>query len=302
MIGKAASAAADLLSAGDYAIAYPDSTIHYHGMRLLGPDLTAESSPRLNHALRTANDEYARSLARKIELRFFFRYIVNRSEFVSVRGISGQEGWTELDCFIHFVLTKLSPRARPVFERAKARWHRYQALLDHVIRSESRLKIGVETSLQKESRHLKAIVDFEVKGNRKNDAWSFRDEGMSRLAEDFFLLNEYLDASSDERLLSLYKSMGRYMISAEENEVISKITDEGARTNALVGHARSIVQPVWFFFISLCHALQEGENELSANDAYWLGLVDEVMGEELPASRWFEEFDPDAPGPTVAFG
>jgi hypothetical protein len=43
----------------------------------------------------------------------------------------------------------------------------------------------------------------------------------------------------------------------------------------------------------LCHALQEGENELTATDAYWLGLVDEVVGKNLLSARSFEEFKPD---------
>lgn len=43
----------------------------------------------------------------------------------------------------------------------------------------------------------------------------------------------------------------------------------------------------------MCHALQEGENELSATDAYWLGLVDEVVGEELWNLRLLYEFEED---------
>jgi len=46
----------------------------------------------------------------------------------------------------------------------------------------------------------------------------------------------------------------------------------------------------------MCHALQEGENQLTATDAYWLGLVDEVIGvKELMSLRMIEEFKVDAP-------
>lgn len=48
------------------------------------------------------------------------------------------------------------------------------------------------------------------------------------------------------------------------------------------------------FFIALCHALQEEDNELNATDAYWFGLVDEVWGNaDLFSRRLFEEFAPD---------
>jgi enoyl-CoA hydratase/carnithine racemase len=43
----------------------------------------------------------------------------------------------------------------------------------------------------------------------------------------------------------------------------------------------------------LCHALQEGENELTAKDAYWLGLIDEVIGEDLYTIRDLMEYEDD---------
>jgi len=39
------------------------------------------------------------------------------------------------------------------------------------------------------------------------------------------------------------------------------------------------------FFGALCHALQEEENPMTALDAFWLGLIDEVIGEDLPTER-----------------
>jgi hypothetical protein len=53
---------------------------------------------------------------------------------------------------------------------------------------------------------------------------------------------------------------------------------------------------MWSFFVALCHALQEGENDVTAKDAYWLGLVDEVLGEaELPSMRVVAEYKEDPP-------
>ena len=55
-----------------------------------------------------------------------------------------------------------------------------------------------------------------------------------------------------------------------------------------------LLQPLSSFFAALCHALQQGENELTAEDAYWLGLIDEVVGkDELLCLRHFEENKPD---------
>jgi hypothetical protein len=75
---------------------------------------------------------------------------------------------------------------------------------------------------------------------------------------------------------------------------IDAIADEKAQEARILEKVQPILQPVWSFFVALCHALQEGENELTAIDAYWMGLVNKVIGEALPTSRWFAEYEPDA--------
>jgi hypothetical protein len=46
----------------------------------------------------------------------------------------------------------------------------------------------------------------------------------------------------------------------------------------IVAKLRPVIQPIWLFFVALCHILQERDNVLTAADAYWLGLIDEVIG------------------------
>ncbi len=43
---------------------------------------------------------------------------------------------------------------------------------------------------------------------------------------------------------------------------------------------------------SLCKRLQQSENILSAEDAYWHGIVDEVLGSQLPCVREVTEYTP----------
>jgi hypothetical protein len=69
---------------------------------------------------------------------------------------------------------------------------------------------------------------------------------------------------------------------------------ESERTEKKLDKLRPHFQPAWSFLVALCHALQEGENELSALDAFWLGLLDEVLGEpDLPLRRYFVEHHPE---------
>jgi ATP-dependent protease ClpP protease subunit len=74
---RAASAAADLLSWGDYAIAFPNSTILYHGTRRTVDDpITVEAAATMAESLKLRNDQFAMRLARRHE-RFFFRYVTS---------------------------------------------------------------------------------------------------------------------------------------------------------------------------------------------------------------------------------
>jgi len=42
--------------------------------------------------------------------------------------------------------------------------------------------------------------------------------------------------------------------------------------------------------MALCHVLQQGDNHLTARDAFWLGMIDEVIGvKELPSFRLLTE-------------
>lgn len=84
----AASAAADLLSSGSYALAYPDSIIMYHGVRFPGGSdgpITAEESNRRTQRLRADNENYATRLARDTEGRFVFRFISHYHLLADIR-------------------------------------------------------------------------------------------------------------------------------------------------------------------------------------------------------------------------
>jgi ATP-dependent protease ClpP protease subunit len=296
---RAASAAADLLSSGDYALAFPNSSILYHGLRTFEKNpLTFETSSMLANTLRVSNDYYAMALARKIEDRFSFRYVTVRTEFDAFRTNKSAPSMSDLDCFVEIISTKLSDGARKVWQKAQQRHGRYQDLLDSVLKR-TRRNFATQTVAEIEADNLKAIIAFELKSNKKNPKWSFRTEGLGRLADDFFLLNEYVTTYSSDRLQRWCTSFGKWTLPTKEAEEIDAIADEKERSEKLVAKVRPILQPIWSFFVALCHALQEGENELTAIDAYWLGLVDEVIGEsDLWTWRDLFEVQPDPPSDT----
>src|SRR5204863_8622933 len=42
------------------------------------------------------------------------------------------------------------------------------------------------------------------------------------------------------------------------------------------------IQSVWYLIVSICRFLQTDDYNLTPEEAYWLGLVDEVPGSDLP--------------------
>jgi hypothetical protein len=292
---RAGSAAADLLSSGDYALAYPTSTILYHGVRTHSAQpLTAEYSSLLGHALRLSNDRYAMELARKIEDRFSFRFMFVRAEFPAIRTELGQPGHPDLDCFIEYMERRLSPEGKKLWLRARERYLRYRNLFDAILKAASASRGRAISRAKAEANSIKAIVDFEVRANRADPNWSFIHGGLDSLADDFFLLNEYVSSAGDERLRKWSTKFGRYMLPPEEVQTIEAVQDLDEQGRLLAEKVAPVLQPLWSFFVALCHALQSDENELTADDGYLLGLVDEVVGENYIALRQFVEFTPDA--------
>ena len=50
-------------------------------------------------------------------------------------------------------------------------------------------------------------------------------------------------------------------------------------------HALPRLAPLWFFMVSLCSFLMEGENRLSPTEAYYIGAIDEVIGTKMTGRR-----------------
>jgi len=289
----AGSAAAVLLASGDYAVAFPSTIIHYHGLRTLETNpLTFELTSNLANTLRIANDEYAMKLAEKIDDRFRFRYMLARAEFIDIRNNGSDSDMTDLECFIKLIRSKLSDNAKDVLDKAKVRYDRYERLFETVFKKKRR-SMGKKTLAQIEADYINAIAAFEIKNNQDNTDWSFSKGGIGPLVNDFFLWNEYFDNFWSDRLREWCLMFAKLTIPPEKVKEIEAFRDEKERADKFVEAVGPILEPISAFFVALCHTLQEGENELTARDAYWLGIVDEIVGEDLPNERWFTEFKDD---------
>ena len=122
----------DLLSFGDYAIAYPSATVFYHGVRYtVGDPLTIERAYEYTESLRWRNDVFAMALARQCITRFIFRFALARSNFDEYRNRSNKPELSDLECFQGVIGEKLSRAATRTLHLARKRFDRYNYLTRH---------------------------------------------------------------------------------------------------------------------------------------------------------------------------
>jgi hypothetical protein len=293
LTSRAGSAAADLLSYGDYALAYPGTAILYHGTRISHQvPLTTELTSLLGQYLREANNKYATKLAREIVDRFMFRFVTSKDHFDDIR-LNDPTKVTELDCFLAYVSGQMSEGAKRILANAQARYGRYNDLLNFVVKKAGKKRL--ETFLQIEAHQIHSIVEFEVQQAKKKKVtnWSYEKGGLNTLIDDFFILNEYLDNIASGFFDRLCLKYGRWWLSDEENKELNGLPVE-ERQSRKIEKVQPLLLPIWSFFVALCNALQYGENELTAKDAVWLGLIDEILGEKnLPCRRMAWEYSDD---------
>lgn len=294
-VSRAGSAAADLLSSGDYTIVYPNAKLLYHGVRITMPTpVTAEFATLISENLKSSNDRFATSLARKSEWRFMFRVFALRQKFQQHRTDSDQPDLTDLECFTAMLRQKLSDSAQNALDQALKRWDRYNNLVTHfdkkVPKSRDFKQIEFEESM------LRASTAFEIQQNKKNPDWSLLDGGLRRITDDCLLLDEYISSAYGRQFKQLCQRWASTILTQEQKAALEQLA-EPERTEKTLDEVRPHFLPFWTFFVALCHALQEGENELTPIDAFWFGLIDEPIGHSgLPLARYLAEYheDPEA--------
>jgi hypothetical protein len=284
------------LSSGNYAIAYPDSNLLYHGVRtpsLTG--ITVELASFLAESLKISNDRYAMALTRKSEWRFMFRFMGLRGKFEEYRTSTGKPKLSELDCFVQMLRDNISTKAKPVIDQAYKRYQRYNDLITHFLKVATRDKrfMGGGSRAYSEGVMLRGIINFEIASNKKKKDWTFQDGGLVRLTDDFYLLQEYFSSLASDQFKQICGRWARFVLTDTQKAELAALP-EPDRDGKTLEMVRPYFQPLWSFFVALCHALQEGENELSGVDAFWLGLIDEVIGmPSLPMTRYIAEYQAD---------
>jgi hypothetical protein len=170
---------------------------------------------------------------------------------------------------------------------------RHRELVDDAIRRQNDvleiLKItGIkpeDTNPPSEAQLLKAVIDFEVNkaGAAKKDSFSASE--LSAISDNFYQLRGLYHERYWINLLEIVRGRGQFFLQPDEEKEYQKIQGEEDRMKFLMNLIGPKLNPIWWFVVSLSRCLQTGEHTIGPIDAYWLGLVDEVIDSGLPSLR-----------------
>jgi ATP-dependent protease ClpP protease subunit len=288
---NAMSAAADLLISGDYVVVYPETRILYHGVRITEDALTSVEASKLSDELRQVDNDFADKLRSNIEERFILIYLKAREERQNATNSNSNSPTDQfrINDFYNYLKEKLRPEtSKDLLEKAFSRYEEYQKL--HIILQKCiGLSLKSGTRSKHESFFLKELIDNESRNHENDSAWSYTSDGIKILAQKLVLLRE--SSGYSDKMMDWFETIAPGVLEREEFSYLQTKT-EAERKSEYLRLLSETLEPVYLFIVALCHSLQEGENELLGEDAYWLGLVDEVYGSNLPNRRYIAEYQP----------
>jgi ATP-dependent protease ClpP protease subunit len=287
--GLAASAAADFLALGDYAVAHPHADVIYHGSRQFAEEVTSEAASFLAASLQETNERFALRLARCSFPRIIWRVMQLDEAFVGYR--SGANGLTELVASLEDNFSGINRR---LLREALAKQRVIRDLSTSVSKHLKRFKTQI-TGSKFEAELLKAIINYRTRLH-KDDGWLMSKSGMQEVSNDFNLVHDFYYGSQTREVGSLVSVFGRLFLKVEELTEYGSKTPEQQKT-FVEERAGQKLKLLWYFVVSLCRLLQTKDYHLTPEEAYWAGVVDEVPGSGLPNERETIESLPVTPTP-----
>jgi ATP-dependent protease ClpP protease subunit len=288
----AASAAADVLVAGDYAIAYPDAIIYYHGTRRSVESLTTENAQEIAGELKRANDRFALRMAERVVARLLFILATIRPQTCD----NDAHHKKPVEAFIELLGKQLSHNStRNIVSSAHSLYKETRELVFNVFLKVKSLMDNNETNdrmqeIENEKKVIHEILDYEVEKNKGHKNWSLMRHGLDGFHNHCLQILDYVLGNYNAYLEKMISRYGQFLLDTNEIIEYKKICSEPGKSKEwLENQVGDRMQAFWYFVICLCRELQKGENELGADEAYWLGLVDEVIGYNVPCLRVVRE-------------
>jgi len=313
-IGDACSAAADILSEGDYVVAFRHARLLFHGTRAIR-EVSRENVEAIEGALELEDVRAARRLAVSVFRRFLSLYAQHSEQVAAAFRNAHQNGNEEQDltdkrvvdvaALIGVLRRRIGGSAGEVLNRALDEMQRikgilklYKAFVENKVASPiyqlDKPNAGRDRKeWRMQLRVLEAVVAARLSGDGGRDlrAGSFR-----VLEGDFLQVLALADGSWEDELLDLLLEHDGLFFSAKDQARIAAMRaltlkqfddsdDAQAQLSGAVGRAYRKAEPLWQYVTTLCRLLNDGEHEMGPEEAWYMGLIDEVIGYPLAHRR-----------------
>jgi len=240
-------------------------------------------------ALQSANEQFALRLAERIISRLLFLLTIHRQEIDS--NPHDTDISSPVSVFVSLLEIKLSAidenhaqLVREAREMQQQTSKLVQILIEKV--SAEKGNSPPETSAEAQIRFLKALLDYELSRADRPENWTLLQGGFDEIRQHFLQFADFLAGEHTDHRERLVRDYGTFMLSkAELTHFQTLASDSKESAEWLNEKASPRMAEFWYFVLCLCRQLQRGENPFEAQAAYWLGLVDEVLGTDLPCMR-----------------
>lgn len=290
---SASSAAADLLALGDYAIAYPTSLIHYHGSRRKPDVLTVEEAKSVAAGLQRTNERFALRLARTAFDRVLLA-IGSSDGFAAFKAIAGDEEWPNPLAIVEAQKAAVSPEAGALLDAAMTRQLAIRELTLTVLSHLQALPALPKSDAERDIEIFSAVLAYK-RSKADLGTWDFAQHGIHEVIADFELLRDYHFGGQRSYQRRLLRRYGPLFLSENEAAAFNALPKE-EQAAYLQSHAANKCGALWYYVVSMCRTLQTADYIFNPEEAYWIGLVDEVVGEpDLITKRMLAEQEPAPP-------
>jgi ATP-dependent protease ClpP protease subunit len=281
-LGEASSAASDMLTAGDYALAYPYSRILCHGTRIKPTSSFTKAEAASYAKYMAGQDEgFALTLARNCIHRFMFRTAHILKQFRNSRTEASAQGG------IAFATPVYISQAVHRFLLLNGYLNEGLLLALDTAREKAEGVVGFsnQSGLLDERSKAASTEDFKQKVRKSILDRAIREETSSAasfgdLEQEYLILSDSFEQHHIEMVAGLVFRWGSDLLDSHQVPPLSF---------AISG---ALCAELWFLFVFFCRQLQTGDFPMTATEAYWLGLIDEVIGLDLTSLRRLVENAP----------
>ncbi len=276
---RASSAAANLLVVGHHACVFEDTTLHFHGVWCQRPIkrkmLRREQAMAIAMQLDKENRKTARRLAKRVSLRLAARYLLLRGSG-KARASQGSP-WPFFRKFTDKIGGRLiSKESEQLLYESMERFKLIYSLAKFF---PAELPRGKRRGLaQVEAKIFQAAISYELKTHLSPD-WSIGPVIATEITMDYLLAREFVRGRINPLVNEITRIFGAGFLTATESLAYRNLLKEDTVKARifLFQKARPYSLGFWCLALTLCHRLLSGESTLSAPDAFWLGLADEVL-------------------------